>query len=115
MAIAKSGERFEYSGDPALGERIGRALHNVVDPEMALDIVELGLVYGVSAGDGAVKVRLTMTSAACPVTEMIVDDVHEELARELGEEARVEVEVVWDPPWSPERMSPGARSAMGWD
>jgi len=108
-------DRFEYSGEPALGDRIARALHRVVDPEMALDIVELGLVYGVTAEVDAVCVRITMTSAACPVSELIVDEVEYELGRVLGEGACVEVDLVWDPPWAPERMSERARSAMGWD
>ncbi|HSJ99183.1 MAG TPA: metal-sulfur cluster assembly factor [Myxococcota bacterium] len=110
-----SAPRFDYSGDPAIGPLVTRALHRVIDPEMALDIVELGLVYAVEADERAVRVRITMTSAACPVTELIVDGVAEELHRELGEDVEVDVEVVWDPPWGPERMSDRARSAMGWD
>ncbi len=106
--------RFEYAGDPALRAPVDAALRRVVDPEMALGIVEVGLVYRVEAMAGHAKVRITMTSPACPVAEVIVADIEHELARALGEDARIEVEVVWDPPWSPERMSERARSAMGW-
>jgi metal-sulfur cluster biosynthetic enzyme len=108
-------EPFPYSGDPALRERVTAALERVIDPEMALGIVALGLVYGVEATAAAVKVRLTMTSAACPVSELIAGDVTESLREALGEETAVEIEMCWEPPWGPERMSPAARAAMGWE
>jgi metal-sulfur cluster biosynthetic enzyme len=107
--------RYPYAGEAATGERIARALHRVVDPEMAIDIVELGLVYGVAARDRKVDVRITMTSAACPVTEHIVEEVGAELRRELGDDLAVHVEVVWDPPWQPEMLSERARQALDWD
>jgi metal-sulfur cluster biosynthetic enzyme len=106
---------FDYSGPPELAPAITAALRRVVDPEMALNIVDLGLVYGVELRRGDAHVRITMTSAACPVAEMIIDDVVDELAGVLGEGAKVDCALVWEPPWAPERMSPRARSAMGWD
>jgi metal-sulfur cluster biosynthetic enzyme len=116
VACAPEGPaRFDYSGPPELQPAITAALRRVVDPEMALNIVDLGLVYGVELRGGDAQVRITMTSAACPVAEMIIDDVVDELARVLGEGANVGCDLVWDPPWAPERMSPRARSAMGWD
>ena len=107
--------RYPYKGEEALRERVERALHRVVDPEVALDIVELGLVYGVEAGEGTVHVRVTMTSAACPVTELIVASIEEEIRAELGAAWRIEVKVVWTPSWEPMRMSERARFAMGWE
>jgi metal-sulfur cluster biosynthetic enzyme len=106
---------FEFSGDERMEQPIAAALRRVIDPEMAMDILALGLVYGVEATPGHVRLRITMTSAACPVTELIVDEARHELAQALGEATQVEVDVVWDPPWTPERMSPAARAAMGWD
>ena len=106
---------FDYSGPPELAPAIAAALRRVVDPEMALDIVGLGLVYGVEIRGPDAHVRITMTSAACPVAEMIIDDVVDALSGVLGDGAKVECDLVWDPPWAPERMSPRARSAMGWD
>jgi metal-sulfur cluster biosynthetic enzyme len=106
---------FEYSGPPDLEPPVAAALRRVVDPEMALNIVDLGLVYGVRVGEGAVKVDITMTSAACPVAELIVDDVVGELTELFGAQTRIDCELVWDPPWSPQRMSRRARMAMGWD
>jgi len=105
---------FEYDGDEALGERIAAALKQVIDPEMSLGILSLGLVYAVDASADPVRVRMTMTSAACPVIDMIVADVEEALHGVLPGGA-VDVDVVWDPAWDPSRMSPQARYAMGWD
>ena len=107
--------RFEYTGDAGLQDAIAAALHRVVDPEMSLDIVELGLVYAVHARPGVVAVRATMTSAACPVAEFIVDEIVVELKRALGDDVAVDVDLVWEPPWEPQRMSDRARSIMGWD
>jgi len=112
---APSLSAFDYSGPPGLAPAIAAALRRVVDPEMALNIVDLGLVYGVELQGRDAHVRITMTSAACPVAEMIIDDVVDELSGVLGEGAKVDCELVWEPPWAPERMSPRARSAMGWD
>ena len=106
---------FDYAGAPALGERIAAALKQVIDPEMALGILSLGLVYAVDATGAPVRVRMTMTSAACPVIDMIVADVEEALHGVLPAGAEVEVDVVWDPAWDPSRMSAQARYAMGWD
>ena len=107
--------RFEYTGDAALEPRVVAALKRVIDPEMALDVVELGLVYGVDVGPKETRATITMTSAACPVTEYIVDEVARELRDELGEGVMVHVKLVWDPPWTPERMSARARATMGWE
>ena len=103
---------FEYRGDPALRERVTRALKRVVDPEMALDIVSLGLVNAVDIEERIAHAHITMTSPACPVTEMIVDETRNELFSALGPLFEIHVDVEWDPPWTPERMSESARRAM---
>ena len=90
------------------------ALRRVVDPETALDIVALGLVYGIDVAGSEVKLRLTMTSAACPVSELIMEEARREVSQALPEMS-VSVELCWDPPWTPERMSASAREAMGWE
>ncbi|MEP7281507.1 MAG: metal-sulfur cluster assembly factor [Rubrivivax sp.] len=89
-------------------------LSRVMDPEAGMNIVDLGLVYGIEVTPEGVHVLMTMTSAACPMAEMIVDDVHAQLATALPPDTPVEVELVWDPPWTPERMSEVARSVFGW-
>jgi metal-sulfur cluster biosynthetic enzyme len=90
------------------------ALRRVVDPEAGVNIVDLGLVYGIDVSPRSVQVRMTMTSAACPMTELIVDDMHEQLAAVLPPDVAIDVELVWDPPWTPDRMSQAARSIFGW-
>ena len=107
--------RFEYGGDPALAPGLTRALKSVIDPEMALDVVELGLVYALVVGKDHARATITMTSAACPVTEYIIDEVGHALREELGPGVMVHVALTWDPPWTPERMSDRARAAMGWE
>lgn len=92
--------------------RVGAALDEVLDPELGLSVVQLGLVYGIEADAGRVHVRMTMTTPACPLGEEIVRSARERIeALGLGE---VEVELVWDPPWGPERMRAGARALLGW-
>ncbi len=103
----------EAPPSPLTPERVTEALREVIDPEIGMDVVELGLVYGVEVDQGRVHVRLTMTTAACPLSEQIVRDAEESVQRLTGVEA-VHVELVWDPPWTPERMSPNAREALGW-
>lgn len=106
--------RFPYEGPAELRAPIVAALERVVDPEVALNIVDVGLVYGVTVAAGRAHVRLTMTSAACPVSDMIVEDVESELARALPADLPIGVELVWEPPWTPERLSASARRFMGW-
>lgn len=106
--------RFAYSGDPAWREPITEALRRVVDPEMALSIVDIGLVYRVAVLDDRVQVAMTMTSAACPVADLLVGEVEAALDALLPVELAIQVELVWEPPWTPERMSPDARRFMRW-
>jgi len=105
---------FAYEGPPQLRLPIERALRRVVDPEIALDIVDVGLVYGATVRDGQLALRVTMTSAACPVTDVILSDIETELDAVLPPEMRVQTEVVWDPPWSTDRLSARAKVFMGW-
>jgi metal-sulfur cluster biosynthetic enzyme len=90
------------------------ALRRVVDPEAGINIVDLGLVYGISFEGGGLRIDLTMTSPACPMGEMIVDNVHSELAAVLPPALELDVRIVWEPPWSPDRMSDSARQHFGW-
>lgn len=99
--------------DAELTERVLTALQEVIDPELGLDVVALGLVYGVDVSDRSVRVRLTMTTPACPLGEHIVRDAKMRLGALRGV-ADVRVDLVWDPPWTPERMSTEAKEALGW-
>lgn len=106
---------FVYSGDETLRGGAVQALRRVVDPEMALNIVDIGLVYEVEVRAGRVRVLMTMTSAACPVTDLVVEDVMNELAAVLPAGYRVDVDICWEPAWEPGRMSAAAKAFMGWD
>ena len=90
------------------------ALRDVIDPEVGLNIVDLGLVYGVEVVGADVHVRLTMTTPACPLGEQIVRDAEERLraVEGLGE---VTVELVWEPAWSPDRLSAAGKEQLGWN
>lgn len=106
--------RYPYQGPDELAPAIDHALRQVVDPEVALSIVDVGLVCSVRVVDHQVEVQVTMTSAACPVTDVILADIEAELHAALPPQWAVKVDVVWDPVWSPERMSPRAKAFMGW-
>jgi metal-sulfur cluster biosynthetic enzyme len=96
-------------------DAVRAALHGVYDPELGLDIIELGLVYDVREEDGRIVIEMTLTTPGCPVSESLPDDAGLAAAAALGPggAARVEVHVVWDPPWTPERMSQTAASVLG--
>jgi len=90
-------------------ETVRSALHDVIDPELGFNIVDLGLIYDVSVDGRLVDVRMTMTTPGCPAQEYIVNGVEQRLARHDGVTG-VFVDVVWDPPWSPDLMSPVAKA-----
>lgn len=107
-------DEVPYRGDETLRAPLMTALHEVYDPEVAMSIVDVGLVYGLAAGEGRVDVRMTMTSAACPVADQIIDDIQFQLGQVVPDDWRVEVQLCWDPPWTPEKMSERGRRLMGW-
>jgi metal-sulfur cluster biosynthetic enzyme len=86
-------------------------LAEVVDPELGIDIVELGLIYGVEVSPSVVSVRMTLTTPGCPLHDVIVTGVERALHRDGG--PRVDVEVVFEPPWSPERIGAAGLGALG--
>jgi metal-sulfur cluster biosynthetic enzyme len=90
------------------------ALRTVDDPEAGMNIVDLGLVYGITVGDGAVRIEMTMTTAACPMGDMITSAAHEAVAAIVPPGTAVDVELVWDPPWTPDRMTGIAKEHFGW-
>lgn len=101
--------------NPIDEDQVRNALRQVLDPEAGMNIVDLGLVYGIQVSDEAgVQVQITMTSAACPMAEMIVEDVYAAIEAVLPRGTAVQVQLVWDPPWTPERMSGFAREHFGW-
>jgi metal-sulfur cluster biosynthetic enzyme len=95
-------------------EAVREALRGVDDPEAGMNIVDLGLVYQVDVGDAGVTIDLTMTSAACPMADMIMDQVRDAVAAILPDGTPVTLNLVWDPPWTPDKMSGIAREHFGW-
>jgi metal-sulfur cluster biosynthetic enzyme len=98
-----------------LEQTVCDALMQVIDPEAGENIVDLGLIYGIEAEGNAVTVLLTMTSAACPMGEMLLDDIHATLTKLLSDDMSIEINLVWEPPWSPDMMSAEAKQRLGWD
>ena len=88
------------------------ALHQVEDPELGMDIVELGLLYDAEIEGSKVKVIHSLTSMGCPAGPMIQEDIHQVVAALPGVED-VEIELTWEPPWTPERMSEDAKFILG--
>jgi metal-sulfur cluster biosynthetic enzyme len=88
------------------------SLRKVKDPELDLNIMDLGLVYDVEIIDGQVKITMTLTSPGCPAGPMITNDVYREV-RALEGVKDVDVEIVWEPYWTPERIEPKIRAMMG--
>lgn len=95
-------------------ESVRAALRGVVDPEAGMNIVDLGLVYGVEVSANKLHVDLTMTTPACPMGEMILDDAKQALEALVPASVEIDLNLVWDPPWSPDKMSAHAREHFGW-
>ena len=112
----KSGGRDVWSdpmpmapADPVEGVR--RCLGEVLDPEIPISLVDLGLIYGVEFADGVARIQLTYTATACPCMEFIREDVRDRLESE-GWIERVELIEVWDPPWTVDRISREGRARL---
>ena len=90
------------------------ALRAVEDPEAGMNIVDLGLVYGVTAGVDRIEVDMTMTTPACPVTDVLVEQARAAVAAIAPAGVDVQVNLVWEPVWNPSMMSGVAREFFGW-
>lgn len=99
---------------PSLEEAVTAALRTVIDPEIGENIVDLGLVYRVSAGEQGIEIDLTMTSPACPMGEMILDDIERSLDGVVPDGVAVRLHLVWEPPWHPGMILPEAKVRLGW-
>ena len=101
--------------DPLLSEEAVReALRSVDDPEVGMNIVDLGLVYRIAIGSRAVDVTMTMTTPACPMGGMIVDEARDAVQALLPAGAAAEIHLVWEPPWTCDMMSARAKETFGW-
>lgn len=95
-------------------EEILAALRHVVDPEIGINVVDLGLVYEADMQDGDVRVVMTMTTAACPLGESITEEAKTAIRQHVRGVTSVSVDLVWEPPWQPSMMSAAARERLGW-
>jgi metal-sulfur cluster biosynthetic enzyme len=95
-------------------EQILDTLRGVVDPEVGINIVDLGLVYRVDIQPGEVYIKITMTSPACPLHGVITANMDKVLRRAFPTLGYMTIELVWDPPWSPDMMSETAKKQLGW-
>jgi metal-sulfur cluster biosynthetic enzyme len=97
---------------PVTEKAVRNALKTVKDPELNLDLVVLGLVYDIEIEDADVRVRMSLTTPMCPAAPQIVEDARAAVAGIEGVE-NAEVQLTFDPPWTPERISPLIRSSLG--
>lgn len=104
----------EQSKLPAEDDVLG-ALRNVIDPEVGMNIVDLGLIYGVEISAERLHIDLTMTTPACPMSEMILDNARHALEPLVPPEVEIELNLVWEPPWGPDKMNEHARAYFGWE
>ncbi len=95
-----------------LKEQIVGVLKTVRDPEIPVDIHSMGLIYGIELDGGEVRIEMTLTTPNCPVAESLPNEVKEKVAALKGVDA-VQVDLVWDPPWTVEKLSEAARLEMG--
>ena len=100
------------TGGEVTEERVMEVLGDIYDPEIPIDIVNLGLVYGVRIEGSTVNVDMTMTSPGCPAATQIVAEA-KYLLEEMEGVSEVNVEIVWDPPWDPGKMSEAAKESLG--
>lgn len=95
-------------------EQVLQVLKEVYDPEIPVNIVDLGLVYEVDVDEeNRVRIKMTLTTPGCPLAYYLVEQVEEVVRSKLPEVEDVRVELVWDPPWTPDRMSGEARRLLG--
>ncbi|MEA2294584.1 MAG: hypothetical protein QOE86_2223 [Solirubrobacteraceae bacterium] len=94
-------------------DEVTEALSNVIDPELGLDFVELGLIYGVEIDGGAVEVTFTLTTPACPIGPQVSEQIVE-FVSEIEDVESVTPTMVFSPPWTPDKMSEDAKFALGY-
>ncbi len=96
---------------PDPGAALDRVLTEVLDPELSISIMDLGLVYGTAISEGNARIELTFTATACPCMDFIKEDIRDRLLRESWIQ-KVHIEEVWDPPWTTDRITPAGRQAL---
>ena len=113
-SVAAAGKDIDLSGCESIEDQVVAALRSVYDPEIPLNIYDLGLIYniGVDADTGAVAIQMTLTAPNCPVAGSMPAEVAR-VVESLDSVTSADVELVWDPPWSMDNMSDEARLQLG--
>ena len=95
-------------------DQVREALRSVDDPEVGMSIVDLGLVYRIDVTPERVRVEMTMTTQACPMADLITDNARRAVVALVPDGVGVEIELVWEPFWTPDMMSESAKQTFGW-
>ena len=93
---------------------IMQLLKSVIDPEAGISIVDMGLIYEVALLDNGVYIKMTMTSAACPMGDLLMEEITHCLRPKFPAPQAIEIDISFDPPWTPAMMSESARTQFGW-
>lgn len=108
-----SGQKYTEEEVAKIKDRILEALEMVIDPELGIDIVNLGLVYEIRfEQNGYTEIDMTLTTMGCPLADLLTDQIHD-VMREIPEVTNTEVKLVWYPAWTVDKMSRYARIALG--
>ena len=99
--------------EQAFSSIVWKTLSQVYDPELGIDVVSLGLIYDVHLEKDTIKIKMTLTTPGCPASENLPDMAQLAVSFALKERAKVELEVVWDPPWDPSMMNPETAMGLG--
>ena len=91
-----------------------RALQGVIDPEVGINIVDLGLVYSVTVDAERLEVTMSLTTPACPMGNQLLEEAREALQAMVQDSLEVDIALVWEPPWNPQMMSDKAKQLLGW-
>ena len=95
-------------------EDVMKTLKKCLDPEIGISILDLGFIYDVKINENKVHIKMTLTTPGCPMHSFIVEDVRNKL-KEIKGVKEVNVDLVWDPPWTPDRMSDEAKKKLGFE
>jgi len=93
-------------------EQVFEALKNVFDPEIPINVVDMGLIYEIEVQEETVSIKMTLTAPGCPMHTVIAQDVKDQVKEKTGAK-EVNVQMVWEPRWTPDRMSQDARKTLG--
>jgi len=102
------------SADRDMEAKVRTALKAVIDPEVGLNIVDMGLIYRIDVEDGQLAIDMTMTTPSCPMTEYLYDQVADAAWRAYPDARNVDVQLVWEPPWHAGMIAEESRGFLGW-